>query len=56
MFDKYLVHAFIGGKDLNRGSAELGVNLGLTRGHRSLLLDLSYFRAVTNPEVIPSRR
>ncbi len=40
MFDKNLVHAVIGGKDLDRGSAELSVNLGLTRGHGSLLLDL----------------
>jgi len=43
MFDKSLVHAIIGGKDLDCGSAELSVNLGLTRAHRSLLLDLSYF-------------
>jgi hypothetical protein len=45
MFDKHLVHALIGGKDLDRGSAQLGVNfllvnLLLTRGHGSLLLDL----------------
>ena len=45
MFDKNLVHAIIGGKDLDCGSAELSVNLGLTidvltRGHGSLLLDL----------------
>jgi hypothetical protein len=39
MFDKNLVHAIISGKDLDRGSAELSVNLGLTRGHGSLLLD-----------------
>src|SRR5713101_302430 len=32
MFDKNLVHALIGGKDLDCGSAELSVNLGLTRG------------------------
>jgi hypothetical protein len=42
MFDKSLVHAIVGGKDLDRGSAELSVNLGLTRGHGSLLLELSY--------------
>ena len=30
MFDEHLVHALIGGKDLDRGSAELRVNLGLT--------------------------
>ncbi len=34
-----LVHAIIGGKDLDCGSAELSVNLVLTRGHGSLLLD-----------------
>src|SRR5260370_9392322 len=33
MFDKNLVHAIIGGKDLDCGSAELSVNLGLTRGN-----------------------
>jgi hypothetical protein len=40
MFDKHLVHALIGGKDLHCGSAEFRVNLVLTRGHGSLLLDL----------------
>jgi hypothetical protein len=60
MFDKHLVHALIGGKDLDYGSAHLrvdlsrvsllrvnlpSVNLLLTRGHGSLLLDLYYFRA-----------
>src|SRR5713101_10001494 len=40
MFDKNLVHALIGGKDLDCGSAELSVNLGLTRGHGCLFLDL----------------
>src|SRR5258707_282920 len=35
MFDKNLVHAIIGGKDLDCGTAELSVNLGLTRGHGS---------------------
>jgi hypothetical protein len=58
MFDKNLVDAIIGGKDLDRGSAELSVNLGLTkleltdlvltnfvltRGHGSLLLHPSSF-------------
>ncbi len=48
-FDKNLVHAIIGGKDLDRCSAQLGVNpgfvrlgfvkFGLTRGHGFLLLD-----------------
>jgi hypothetical protein len=44
MLDKNLIDAIIGGKDLDRGSAQLSaqlsVNLGLTRGHSSLLLDL----------------
>jgi hypothetical protein len=45
MFDKNLVHAIMGGKDLDCGSAELSVNLGLTigaltRGHGFVLLDL----------------
>jgi hypothetical protein len=48
-FDENLVHAFIGGKYLDCGSAELSLNLVLnfvlTRGHLSLLLDLYYFRA-----------
>jgi hypothetical protein len=35
MFDKNLVHAIIGGKHLDCGSAELSVNLVLTRGHGS---------------------
>jgi hypothetical protein len=44
MFDKHLVHALVGGKDLNRGAAQLCVNLlslnlALTRGHGFLLLD-----------------
>jgi len=45
MFDKNLIDAIVGEKDpggkvLDCGSAELSVNLGLTRGHGSLLLDL----------------
>jgi hypothetical protein len=40
MFDKNLIHAIIGGEDLDCGSAELSVNLVLTRAHGSLLLDL----------------
>jgi hypothetical protein len=32
IFDKNLVHALIGGKDLDCGSAELSVNLGWTAG------------------------
>jgi hypothetical protein len=35
MFDKNLVHAIIGGKDLQCGLTELSVNLMLTRGHGS---------------------
>jgi hypothetical protein len=38
MFDKNLVHAIIGGKDLNCDAAELSVNLVLTRGHGSYSL------------------
>src|SRR5229473_1705558 len=41
MFDKNLVHAIIGGKDLDCGSAELSVNLVLTRGHGSYSLTYS---------------
>jgi hypothetical protein len=33
VFDKNLVHAIVGGKDPDCGAAELGVSLGLTRGH-----------------------
>ena len=45
MFDKNLVHAIIGGKDLDCGSAQfrvnlLSVHLVLTLGHGLLLLDL----------------
>jgi hypothetical protein len=40
MFDKHLVHALIGGKDLDCGSAELSLNLVLTRGHGFLLIGL----------------
>src|ERR1700733_7183847 len=55
MFDKNLVHAIVGGKDLDRSAVELSVNLilrnliftnlllmnpMLRRGHGSLLLDL----------------
>src|SRR6266700_528059 len=50
MFDKNLVDAIVGGKDLDCGSAQsrvkLSVNLVLARGHGSPLLDLSYVRAV----------
>ncbi len=33
MFDKHLVHAIVGGKDLHCGSARVSVNLLLTRAH-----------------------
>jgi hypothetical protein len=33
VFDKNLVHAIIGGKDLHGGSAELILSFGLTGGH-----------------------
>jgi hypothetical protein len=36
MFDKDLVYAIIGGKNLSCDSAELSVNLALARGHGSL--------------------
>ena len=44
MFDEELVHAVVGGKDLDCRRAELSANLGLTGGHGSLLLELKYFR------------
>ena len=37
MFDKHLVHAIVGSKDLHRGSAEFRMNLVLTRAHGSLV-------------------
>jgi hypothetical protein len=40
MFDKNLVDAIIGGKDLDCASAELSVNLVWTRGHGSPTPDL----------------
>jgi hypothetical protein len=40
MFDQKLIYAIVGGKYLDRGSAELSVNFVLTRGHGSRLLDL----------------
>jgi hypothetical protein len=39
MFDEDLVDAIIGGKNLDCGSAQLSVKLGLVRGHGSALLD-----------------
>src|ERR1022692_1449589 len=60
MLDKNLVHAIIGSKDLDRGSAELSVNrgfvkLGWTGGHGSLLLDLIILPS-DNPRPIPRIR
>jgi hypothetical protein len=65
MLDKNLVHAIIGSKDLDCGSAELSVNRGLvklgfvklgwTDGHGSLLLDLIILPS-DNPRPIPSIR
>jgi hypothetical protein len=56
MIDKNLVHAISDGKDLDCGSAELSVNLVLTRGHGSLLLDLYYdlyyFPAANHPSAM----
>jgi hypothetical protein len=46
MFDEDLIHAFVCRKNPEGGSTELSANLGLTRGHSSLLLDRSYFRVV----------
>jgi hypothetical protein len=45
IFDNHLVHALIGGKDLDCGSAELSVNLGLRRGHGPV----TPFRVEYNP-------
>jgi len=39
MLDEKLVHAVVGGEDLDCGAAELSVSLLLRRGHGSLLLD-----------------
>jgi len=39
MFDQNLVDPIIDGKDLDCGAAELTLNLGLTHGHGSILLD-----------------
>jgi hypothetical protein len=39
MLDQHLVHALVGGKDLDCGSAELSVSFYLTSGHGLLLLD-----------------
>ncbi len=52
MFDQKLVHALVGGKDLDCGLAELSGYLVGSRGHGSLLLDLEYFRTAAHPDVI----
>jgi hypothetical protein len=52
MFDKNLVHAIVGGKDPDCGSAELSVNRILKLRHGSLLLAPSYFRPGGHNEVI----
>ena len=36
MFDEELVHAIVGSKDVDCGSAELSLNLELTLAHGSL--------------------
>ena len=43
IFDKNLVDAIVGGKDLDRATAGLGLNLGLTRGHGSCSLPYHTF-------------
>jgi hypothetical protein len=52
MFDKNLVHAIICGKDPDRGSAEMSVNLVLKHGHVPLLLDL--YDTATPPSLKPN--
>jgi hypothetical protein len=52
VFDKDLVDAIIDGEDPDCGSAELSVNLVLTRGHGSLLPDLYYVGVAGHSEVI----
>jgi hypothetical protein len=47
VFDKKLVDAIIGSKDLDRSWAELSGCHGWSLDHGSLLLDLGYFRAAT---------
>lgn len=63
MFDKHLVDAFIGGKDLDPGSVQwsvsmfavkLSLNLVSPRGHGSPLVDL-YFRCLTYIAAPPSK-
>ena len=43
MLDENLVHAIIGGKDVDGGAGELRVEFGLRCGHGSVLLWLYYF-------------
>ncbi len=48
MFDKNLIHAIVYGKDLDRGLAELSVNLLRTHGHGLCLTPR--LRAALQPE------
>lgn len=54
MFDKRLVDAIVGGKDLDCGSAKFwimsSVNLRLTRGHGTLLLEAMMLAGGGQPE------
>jgi hypothetical protein len=53
MFDKNLVYAIIGGKDLDCRPAKLNLNFVLTRAHGSLLLELTILphrRPVNHPQ------
>jgi hypothetical protein len=45
MFEKVLVYAVIGNKEIHCGLAELRVKVESACGHGSLLLDLYYFPA-----------
>ena len=53
MFDKNLVDAIIGGKDLDRGSAELSVNLGLTKRWALTNLGLDAWSRLPAPSSFP---
>ena len=49
MLDENLIHAIIGGEDADCGLVELRMNLRLTRGHGSLLLDQWYVWIARRP-------
>jgi len=51
MFDQNLVHPFVGSKNLDRGSAQLRVNLVSSHSHGSYSFHHSNFRTVGNPQV-----